>query len=93
MDTSIALPRSEKRVKKNIVETTINRETEFKRYTLILPVSLLNELQTIADEASIGLVDVFRTSLKIGLMVNKVNKNGGKLILRENNIDREVVLL
>lgn len=65
-----------------------------KRYNLVLPEELFDELQGMADRENTTVVDVLRKFIKIGLLVDKVsNSDNSKLLIRENNVDREVILV
>lgn len=63
-----------------------------KRYNFALPEELYNELQAIADKQSVSVVDVIRQFIKLGLFVNKLSQTS-KLLVRENNVDKEVILI
>lgn len=62
-----------------------------RRYNLVLPEVLYDELQAVADREGTSVVDVLRVFIKMGLLIDKVNiSSDGKFLLRENNTDREI---
>ncbi len=67
---------------------------EIKRYNLALSVDQYNELQLVANREGETVVDVLRRFIKLGLFVDKVNQSGhAKILIRENNVDREIMFV
>ena len=65
-------------------------ETGVKRYNLVLPEALFNEVQKIADAEHTTVVDLLRRFIKLGLLATQPNVT---LIIREGGRERELLLL
>jgi hypothetical protein len=65
-----------------------------KRYNLVLPEELYNELQTVADRRHTTVVELLRRFVKLGLLVAKAEQSPNMaFILREGDKERELLLL
>jgi hypothetical protein len=65
-----------------------------KRYNLVLPDELYGELQNLADRRSLSVIDVMRKFIQIGMIVDKASTMPNtKILIRENNVDREIVIV
>jgi hypothetical protein len=65
-----------------------------RRYNLVLPESLYNEIQSVADKKGTTVVDWIKTSLKLGLLADRITSTpGAALLIREGDTLREIVLL
>jgi len=67
---------------------------KMKRYNLALPELVFQEVQTIADERGVSVVDVLRGFVKLGLLAVKIeNDPGASLIYREGDREQRILLL
>ncbi len=65
-----------------------------KRYNLVLPEDLFDELQELADNKQTTVVDLLRKFIKLGLVVAKVEETpGSAFLIREGKAERQLVLL
>lgn len=65
-----------------------------KRYNLVLPEELFNDVKKIADERQTTVVDIIRRCIKLGLLAVQVDeKPDSKLLIREKGIEKELILL
>lgn len=65
-----------------------------KRYNLVLPEELFNEVQRIADDRQTSVVDILRRFIKLGLLADRIEKSpGSALIIREGDIERQIILV
>lgn len=65
---------------------------ETRRYSLVIPVDLFNELESLANDQKTTIVEILRKFIKLGLMVVRADEST-KFIVRTDGVDREVVLL
>ena len=69
-------------------------ETALKRYNLVLPEDLFNEVQRVADSQHTTVVELLRRFIKLGLLATKVQQTpGAALLIREGEHEREIILL
>ncbi len=69
-----------------------NQKDGGKRYNLVLPTHLYEEVQTLADEQKTSVLDLLRRFIKIGLLVAKLSQSPDTaFIIREGDREREVV--
>lgn len=62
-----------------------------KRYNLVLPEELFDQLKAISDETGSSVLEVIKNLIKAGLVVYKVHKDpDGELIIRRRDTEREV---
>jgi hypothetical protein len=65
-----------------------------KRYNLILPEELLNEVQMVADRHHTTALEILRRFVKLGLLVAKAEEAPDKeFILREGDKEQRLLLL
>ncbi len=65
-----------------------------KRYSLVFPESLFEEMQQVADDEQVTLIELFRKYVKLGLIVTKMKDNPDiSFVIREGNREREILLI
>jgi ATP-dependent Clp protease ATP-binding subunit ClpA len=65
-----------------------------KRYSLVLPESLFDQVQALADREQTTVVDVMRRFIKLGLLATEIQATpGSALIIREGGKERELLIL
>jgi len=65
-----------------------------KRYNLVLPTELFDELQQVADKRHTTVVEVLRKFIKLGLMAVQIDENpSAALLIREGKTERQIVIL
>jgi hypothetical protein len=65
-----------------------------KRYNLVMPQALFDELQTIADERHSTVLEVMKQFIRLGLLVSKAEKaSDATVIIREGERERELMLI
>jgi hypothetical protein len=65
-----------------------------KRYNLVLPEELYQEVQTIADRRHTTVVELLRRFVKLGLLVAKAEESPDMaFILREGDKEQQLLLL
>lgn len=65
-----------------------------KRYNLVLPSNLFDEVQKLAEDEHVSILELLKRFIKIGLVVTKLAQSpNASLILREGDRERELVLL
>lgn len=70
------------------------KATGVKRYNLVLPEELFNEVQQIADERQTSVVDILRRFIKLGLLADQIEKSpDSALIIRQGNAERQIILV
>jgi hypothetical protein len=78
---------SERRVKAMTREKT-------KRYNLVLPQPLFDELQRIADERQSTVLEVLKQFIRLGLLVSKAERSSDTaVVIREGDRERELMLI
>ena len=71
-----------------------DREQGRKRYNLVLPEDLFEEVQRLADRQQTTVVELLRRFTKLGLLVTQIQETpGAALIIREGDREREILLL
>jgi ATP-dependent Clp protease ATP-binding subunit ClpC len=69
-------------------------ESRVRRYNLVLPDELYEELQQLADRQHTTVVEILRRFVKLGLLATKISESpGSALIIREGDREREILLL
>lgn len=64
-----------------------------KRYNLVLPNELYEELKKTADEQGSTVVEMIRKFIRIGLLAVKLqDEPGSALIIREGDSERQVLI-
>lgn len=67
---------------------------ELKRYNLVLPLELFDEVRKIADSRHTTVVEMLRKFIKLGLLAIQVEEiPDATLLIREGNTEREIILL
>ena len=65
-----------------------------KRYNLVLPEELMNEVQTVADRHHTTVLEVLRRFVKLGLLVARAEQSPDKeFVLREGDKEQRLLLL
>jgi hypothetical protein len=65
-----------------------------KRYSLVLPKELYDELERVADKRHTTVVDMLRRFVKLGLMAVQIEETPhAALLIREGNTVREIVII
>jgi hypothetical protein len=71
-----------------------NQKSGGKRYNLVLPSNLYEEVQAVADEQNTSIPDLLKRFIKIGLLVAKLSRSPDTtLIIREGGKERELVFI
>lgn len=62
-----------------------------KRYNLVIPTELYNQLGEIAGRDGMSVIDVMRRFIKVGLYIDAVSHTkGAKVIIRDGKEEREI---
>jgi hypothetical protein len=70
------------------------KRTKMKRYNLVLPNTLFDEVQALANKEDIPILELLKRCIKIGLVVIKLYQSpNASLIVREGERERELILL
>lgn len=69
----------------------IVRQTSQKRYSLVIPTELFNEVQTLADSQHMSVVEVLRYFIKMGLFIIKTPNC--KVVVKEDSKEREITFI
>jgi hypothetical protein len=73
--------------------TTVDAK-KVKRYNLVLPEELFNELQAEAERRQVTVVELLRKYIKLGLLVNRsLDSPDSSLLIREGNAEKEIVII
>jgi hypothetical protein len=65
-----------------------------KRYNLVMPEELFNEIQKIADNRHTTVVEMLRKFIKVGLLAVQAEETpGSALLIREGETEREIILV
>ena len=65
-----------------------------KRYNMVLPQPLFDEIQRIADERHSTVLEVLKQFIRLGLLVSKAEKSlDAAVIIREGDRERELMLI
>jgi hypothetical protein len=65
-----------------------------KRYNVVLPQEMFDELQNIADERGVSVVEMLRKFIKLGILASWLEElPDAALIIREGDNDRELLLI
>jgi hypothetical protein len=72
----------------------MNNSESSKRYNLVLPETVYQEVEKIAETRGTSVVEMLRKFIKLGLLAVKVEEtNGSALLIREGDTIREIILL
>jgi len=70
------------------------KANETKRYNLVLPQVLYDELEAVADRKKITTVELLRRFIKLGMLTIAVeDKPDTKLIIREGKKERQIIFV
>lgn len=78
------------------IYTTNNKSKKggTKRYNLLMPTILFDEVQSIADQQHITVLELLRHFIRIGLVVAKIAQNpNASIIIREGDREKEIVFI
>ena len=65
-----------------------------KRYNLVLPEVLFNEVQRVADEHQTTVVDILRRFIKLGLLAAQIEETpDSALIIRQGATEKQLILV
>lgn len=65
-----------------------------KRYTLVLPEELFNEVQKLAEQRHVTVIELLRRFIKLGLIASRVEDTpDAALIIREGGVERQIILV
>lgn len=73
---------------------SVGTAVKTKRYSLVMPEELSDELQRLADERGSTVAELLRRFVKLGILAAKVERApDGALLIREGERERELVLI
>jgi len=76
------------------VKKDMDQRVKTKRYNLILPTSLFDQIELLADDESASILEMLKRFIKIGLMITTLAQSPDtKVIIREGDRERELVFL
>ncbi len=65
-----------------------------KRYNLVLPQDLFDEVQTVAERRHTTVVDMIRRFIKLGLIAVQVEETpDAVLLIRKDDIEQQIILI
>jgi len=71
-----------------------SKKNALKRYNLVLPEELFDEIQQIADNRQTSVVDILRRFIKLGLLADQIERSPDSgLFIREGNIEKHIILV
>ena len=71
-----------------------DQKVKTKRYNLILPMNLFNQVQALADEEGTTVLELLKRFIRIGLVITKLTQSpDSALLIRQDGKERELVLL
>lgn len=70
-------------------------ENGLKRYNLVMPAGLFDNLQALADRQHTTVVDLIRKYVKLGLVISNLVEDNpdAALIIRNGDTERELVIV
>ena len=72
----------------------MSSRSDLKRYNLVLPTDLFEQVERIADEEHATVVDVLRRFVKLGLLASRIERTPeAALLIREGGTEREIIFL
>ncbi|HEY0070711.1 MAG TPA: hypothetical protein VGE04_12160 [Chloroflexia bacterium] len=70
------------------------KQRGMKKYQIVVPESLFEEIEKIADSRQTTVIDIIRRFLKLGILTAKIeNTPNAGLFIREGESEREIILL
>ncbi len=74
--------------------TSALKQRGMKKYQIVVPESLFEEIEKLADSRQTTVIDIIRRFLKLGLLTAKIeNTANAGLFIREGDSEREIILL
>jgi hypothetical protein len=74
--------------------TSALKQRGMKKYQIVVPESLFEEIEKIADSRQTTVIDIIRRFLKLGLLTARIeNTANAGLFIREGDSEREIILL
>jgi len=71
-----------------------NSYNQVKRYNLVLPNNLFDEVQSLANKENVSILELLKRFIKIGLVLTKLCQSpDASIIIREGDRERELILL
>lgn len=71
-----------------------NETKDVKRYNLVLPEELFDEVQRVAQARQTSVVELIRKFIKIGLLAIQIEETpGASLLIREGDSEQRLILL
>ena len=67
-------------------------DDRIKRYNLVLPEALYNDVQALAKNENVSVLELLKRFIKIGLVLTKISPDAS-IIIREGGKERELILL
>lgn len=65
-----------------------------KRYNLVLPEDLYDEVKKAAEEKHTTVVEILRQFIKLGLLMTQIeNSPEAKILIREGDSEKELILI
>lgn len=65
-----------------------------KRYNIVLPQGLFDEMKSEADKHGVTVAHFLRQAIKLGLIIDEANNNPDKeVIVRENGVDHYMLII
>lgn len=70
------------------------KQRGMKKYQIVVPKSLFEEIEKLADSRQTTVIDIIRRFLKLGLLTARIeNTPNAGLFIREGDNEREIILL
>jgi len=70
------------------------RKKETKRYNVVLPAELIDQLQEIADQNHTSVLELIKRFIKLGLLVVRAETTPDlEFLVRERGVEKRVMLL
>jgi hypothetical protein len=72
----------------------VSRKPASKRYNLVLPNNLFEEVQALAEKEDTSVLDLLKRLIRIGVVIDKLSQSPDTtLIVREGDRERELMFL
>lgn len=72
----------------------LSNTEDLKRYTLVIPQDLYDEVQRLADERQTTVVDLFRRFIRLGLLAMYIQeKPDAALVIKEGDTEQRLLML
>ncbi len=87
------LPKTTRKARMKLDQGSLQK-AGMKRYNLVIPNRLFDEVQQLADDQQISVLELLRRFIKLGLVITKLSQGANAtLIIREDDRERELVLI